>query len=1079
VRRLSERLEALSPGKRAMLEEQLAPRRRTHPPKADLERISRKGVLELSFAQERMWFLHRLEPNGRSYNLSGALRLTGQLKVAALKQCLNEVTRRHEVLRTTFGQEDGRPRLVIRESINIDLDVTDLRSLADPQAGARIEASLEAGRPFDLGTGPLLRARLLRLGDDEYVLLMTMHHIVSDAWSIAILSQEVSALYTAYSSGQPSPLHELAIQYADYANWQRQWLQGEVLQGQLSYWARQLAGAPPALDLPTDRPRPSIQANRGTTHEFRIDGGLTQRLHTLSRLNGTTLFMTLLTAFGILLSRYTGQADIVVGTPIANRTRTETERLIGLFANTLAFRINMFGSLTVRELLGRMKQTALDAYEHQDLPFEKLVAELQTPRDMSRSPLFQVMCALQNAPASPLKLAGLAVERFERCRESAMFDMTLDLTEVGGDLAGIVEFNTDLFDASTIARMAGHLRVLLEAMATGADLPVHSLAMLTEPERHRTVVEWNNTAADYPVGVRLHEQFEVQASQTPEAIAVECASASVTYRELELRANGVAHSLRAHGVGRHALVGLCVERSVEMVVGLLGILKAGAAYLPIDPSLPAGRIAHMLSDGQVQVVLTEEGVCGVLAESKARARVLTIDALGRPSSERLEVPGRGEDLGYVMYTSGSTGTPKGVQVTHRSIVNLLESMCREPGLNKRDRLLSVTTLSFDISGLEIYLPLIVGARVVIADKATAMDAYKLMALMETSTATVMQATPATWRMLLDAGWQGSAHIKVLCGGEGLPQGLSDELCERSSSAWNVYGPTETTIWSSVQRLEERRPVVAGRPIANTHLYVLDERLEVAPSGVIGELYIGGDGLARGYQKREELTAERFVPDPFGWGDRMYRTGDRARWRWDGTIEIVGRVDHQVKLRGFRIELGEIESTLRRHPGVLESLVQVHDASGSGLQLVAYVRPKESIPITELRGYLAEELPAHMMPSAFVLVSDWPLTPHGKIDRRALPTPDVTSRAAADYMGPRDPFEEALSTIWREVLNIPRVGIHDNFFELGGHSLLVTQVVARARRRLNLDLSVRSVFDHPTIADLVRATGGDNTETGEI
>ncbi|HAG82187.1 MAG TPA: non-ribosomal peptide synthetase, partial [Cyanobacteria bacterium UBA12227] len=1042
-----------------------------------IQRISRDGKLTLSFAQQRLWFLSQLEVHNPFYNMAGALRLQGPLNQAALAQSLNEILRRHEVLRTRIRTVDEQPELVISSVTTLPLPVLDLSELptAQQETNAKELIRAEAQQPFDLKSDLMLRVKLLRLGEQEHIALFTLHHIASDGWSIDVLVQELSVLYQAFCNGQSSPLAELPIQYVDFATWQRQWLQGEVLAVQLAYWRQHLDGAPSVLELPTDYLRPAIQTFQGATYTFALSQEQSIALKTLSQQEGSTLFMTLLAAFKTLLYRYTGSEDIVVGSPVANRNRAELEGLIGFFVNTLVLRTDLSGNPTFRELLSRIREVALGAYAHQDLPFEKLVEELQPQRNLSYNPLFQVMFVLQNTPKSEITLSGLTLSAVESDRTTAMFDLTLYMEETDSGLIGTFEYSTDLFEANTIARMAGHLQTLLSGIVTDRDRHLYELPLLPEAETNTLLREWNDTQTDYPLNLCIHELFEAQVERTPDAVAVVFEGQQLTYRELNQRANQLAHYLQQLGVKPEELVGICVERSLEMIVGLLGILKAGGAYVPLDPAYPQERLAFMLSDSQVGIVLTQQPLLESLPHHQAQVLCLDTDweTIRQKSVDNPVHCATSENLAYLIYTSGSTGLPKGVQIPHSAVVNFLTSMARQPGLTSSDIFLAITTLSFDIAALELYLPLITGARVVIASRETATDGKKLIQSLTASGATVMQATPATWRMLLAAGWQGSQELKILCGGEALPRDLAEQLLASGAAVWNLYGPTETTIWSTVYQLEatqlEKSLVPIGHPIANTTIYLLDSFGQPVPIGVPGELYIGGAGVARGYLNRPELTAQRFILHPVG--GRLYQTGDLARYRSDGTLEYLGRTDDQVKLRGFRIELGEIEAVLSQHPAVVQAVVTVREDEPDNQYLTAYVVAQEPLPdlTHELRQFLTQKLPHYMIPSAFVRLETLPLTPNGKVNRRALPAPDSSNDyGQKSFVAPRNPVEETVVGIWVQVLGVESVGIYDNFFELGGHSLLATQLISRLENCFEVELPLRRLFEEPTVAGLAAA-----------
>jgi amino acid adenylation domain-containing protein len=918
----------------------------------------------LSFAQQRLWFIAQLEGASATYNIPRGFHLSGRLNHSALKSALDTSVARHEVLRTSFVLRDGEPSQVIGPAdVGFHLLEQDLSSLADVERQAMIRqvSEGEARQPFDLARGPLIRGQLLCLAQDEYILLVTQHHIISDGWSIGVLVREVSALYTAFSQGLPDPLPRLGIQYADYAAWQRDRLQGEVLQGQVDFWKGHLTGAPELLELPVDRPRPSMQSYAGSSVDVALSKELTVGLHQLAQRHGTTLFTVLLTSWSVLLSKLSGQSEVVIGTLVPNRQRSEIEALIGLFVNTLALRVRLEGNPGVSELLAQIKESTVDAYAHQDIPFEQVVEALQPPRSLSHSPIFQAMLALNNTPDGiEVSLPGLTVCELEQTRIAAHFDLSLSLIDSGGTVAGTLEYASDLFERSSIERMAGYLQVLLEGMVVDDQQRIGELPLLSAVQREQVVVGFNDTAREYPSHRCIHELFEAQVDKTPDAVAVVYEEQQLTYRELNARANQLAHHLIGLGLRPDDRVAICVERSLRMVVGILGILKAGGAYVPLDPGYPAERLLYLLEDSAPIALLTEQALTPTLQASllpvlalDAADLIAEIEHQPKHNPERSAGTLTSRNLAYVIYTSGSTGLPKGVMVEHRNIVNLLISMQKQPGLADDDTLLAVTTLSFDIAGLELYLPLITGAKLVLASREETMDGNKLLGLLIQFHVTVLQATPATWRMLIDSDWAGTSGLKALCGGEALPADLTAQLAPRCAALWNMYGPTETTIWSSIFKVEFESESAAsiGRPIANTTMYVLDSMLQPVPIGVVGEIFIGGDGVARGYHNRPELTAERFVTDPFRPGGRLYRTGDLAKFRPDGNIEYLGRKDFQVKIRGFRIELGEIEAQLVRCPGVREAVVLAREDTPGDKRLVAYVTSDQQTSDEPAKGKL--------------------------------------------------------------------------------------------------------------------------------
>ncbi|MEH2062943.1 MAG: amino acid adenylation domain-containing protein [Nostoc sp.] len=910
---------------------------------------TRNQNLPLSFAQQRLWFLEQFLPDNPLYNLPQSFHLVGQVNLSALEESINEIIRRHEVLRTTFAFLDGQPVQIIAPTLTVTLHRIDLRSLSDSQKDTEIQRLTieECQRSFNLNHGPLVRTTLLQLGAEEYVLLLNIHHIVFDGWSVATFFRELRLLYQAFVNGQPSPLTELPIQYADFALWQRQWLQGKVLSEQLDYWKQQLADLP-ILQLPSDRPRPPIQTYRGTRQPLALSKSLTEKLTQFSQQEGVTLFMTLLAAFQTLLFRYTSSADIQVGSVIANRHYQEIESLIGFFVNTLVLRSDFSDSPTFRQLLKQVREVTLEAYSHQDLPFEKLVEELEPERDLSRHPLFQIGFALQNVPIQALELSGLTINHRLEHNGAAKFDLFLELFETPDGISGWFEYSTDLFDAATISRIGENFQTLVAGIVANPDQKVADLPLLTTTERQQLLVGWNQTQADYPEQSCIHQLFEAQVQRSPDSVAAIFAEQQITYHDLNARANQLARHLQTLGVRPDVLVGICVERSLEMIVAILAILKAGGAYIPLDPAYPQQRLSLMLTDSQLSVLLTQQHLLAQLPKHQAHIVCLDRDwqDIATQNQYNLDISINPDNLAYVIYTSGSTGTPKGVQIMHCSVVNFLHFMGQHLELTEQDILLSVTTLSFDIAVLEIFLPITLGARVVMISREETMDGTELIAKL-TNAVTVMQATPVTWQLLLEAGWQGSKHLKILCGGEALPRKLAKQLQQSCGILWNVYGPTETTIWSATYKVvSEDGQVLIGRPIANTQFYILDSQLQPVSVGMPGELYIGGAGLARGYLNRPALTDARFIPNPFMKAEeysithssqqRLYKTGDLVRYLPDGNIEYLSRIDHQVKIRGFRIELGEIEAVLMQHPLVKTGVVIDREDVPGQQRLVAYV-----------------------------------------------------------------------------------------------------------------------------------------------
>ena len=1039
----------------------------------------------LSFAQQRLWFMDQLSPGGFAYNITGGLRIAGRLDVGALERALGELVRRHEPLRTVFVAVDGQPAQIVNPAGDFHLPVLDLETVPaeDREAEGRRRMTEEGRRPFDLRRGPLFRGHLFRFGGEEHVLQLTIHHIVADGWSLGVLSKEMTVLYRVYVEGGRD-LGPPPARYADVVRRQRERLSGPTLEAQAAYWRERLSPPPPVLELPTDRPRPAIQTFDGAVETLMIPPALVESLQRLGHEHGVTLFMTLLAAFDALLHRYTGVDDIAVGTPIANRTNVETEGVIGLFANTLVLRTDLSGDPTVSTLLRRVRDAALGAYGAQDFPFERLVEMVQPVRDMSHSPLFQVMFILQNIPFEPVELGGLTLSYLEIRTGSAKTDLTLEIWERPEGLKVDLEYNTGLFEAETIRRLGRHLERLLTAFVADPDQRVSRLRLLGEDEWRQIGAEWNATQAAIPDGI-TPGLVETEAARAPDALAACFEGGRLTYRELNARANRLARHLQRQGVGPNVLVGVLVERSLEMLTAVLAVMKAGGAYVPLDPAYPADRLEFMLKDGRISLMLTEETLRDRLAVP-AEVRTICLDR-GAPlvaceAEENLPSAAAPTDLAYVIYTSGSTGRPKGVQITHRSLVNLLSAFRGIVDASPRDVLVAVTTLSFDIAGLELLLPLVTGGQVVIAGRDVAADPAKLMGLLSDAGATIVQATPATWRMLIEAGWQSASGLRVLCGGEALPADLAARLCATGALVWNVYGPTETTIWSTAHRVGDAAgPVPIGRPIANTRTYVLDRLGEPVPIGVPGELYIGGAGVARGYIDRPELTQERFVVDRFSDdpGARLYRTGDIVRYRPDGALEFLGRVDHQVKVRGFRIELGEIEAVLAQHPAVVEAVVVAREDRPGDRYLAAYLRSVGPAPtVAELRAFLKESLPDYMVPSTFTSLPAFPLTPNGKVDRRRLPEPDDRRAVSrAPFLAPRGRIEDAIAAAWRAVLRLDQVGVDDNFFDLGGHSLLLVQVQAKLRSALDRDIAIVEMFQYPTVRSMAAYLSRPTAEAG--
>ncbi len=1055
--------------------------------------VPRDAPLELSFAQQRLWFLAQLDQSSTNYHIPLGWRLKGELDRSAWQRSLDRVLARHEALRSIFVAPEGTPWVeLLPEGAGLPVVEHDLRDRPDADAALLELCREEARTPFDLARGPLIRGRLIRLSDQEQVLLLTQHHIVSDGWSLGVLARELSQLYRAFVAGEDDPLPPLAIQYPDYAVWQRRWLSGERLQSQAQYWRNTLSGAPARLALPTDRPRPAQQSFAGASVAVVIDAELTRGLRRLSQQHGTTLFMTVLAAWAAVLSRLSGQDDLVIGVPSANRGRREVEELIGCFVNTLALRLDLSGAPSVAELLARTRRTALGAQEHQDLPFEQVVEIVQPPRRLDHTPLFQVMLAWQNNAAPAFDLPGLRVEAAADGFDQVKFDLELNLCEHGEVIAGTLGYATALFDQATIERQRGYLLALLRAMVADARQAVGRIELLAADERAYLLEELNRTAAPYPEQQCIHELFEAQVRRTPDAVAVVDQDQRVSYGELNARANQLAHHLIGRGVRPDQPVAICLARGVAMVVGLLAILKAGGAYLPLDPAYPSARLHQVLEDAAPQLLLAD--AAGRSALGSEALRDLTVVDLATPTPEWAHLPASDPDpralgltsrhLAYVIYTSGSTGTPKGAQNEHRAIVNRLIWMQSAYGLKATDVVLQKTPFGFDVSAWEFFWTLLEGATLVLAPPGAHRDPAALVDLIIGERITTVHFVPSMLVSFMDAkGVDRCTSLRrVLCSGEALPAASVHQV--RRLLPWtglhNLYGPTEAAIdvtaWSCPDEFDGAI-VPIGRPIANTRVYLLDGDGAPVPFGAVGELYIGGAGVARGYLNRPELTAERFIASPFVDGDRLYRTGDLARYLPDGNLEFLGRNDDQVKIRGFRIEPGEIAARLAEHPWVREAVVVAHQDGTGEPRLVAYlVAAAEHAAEADgadlagaLRAHLSARLPDYMVPSAFVPLAALPLTPNGKLDRKALPAPADEAYARAVYEPPQGEIETALAELWAELLGVERVGRHDHFFALGGHSLVAVRLIERLRRR-SLGVDVQTLFATPVLADLAASLG---------
>ncbi|MBK1986127.1 amino acid adenylation domain-containing protein [Sphaerospermopsis aphanizomenoides BCCUSP55] len=1051
-----------------------------------IEPRQQRENLPLSFAQQRLWFLDQLEPNSTAYNLVYSWEIQGALNIHALEQSIAEIIQRHEVLHTNFVAVDGQPTQIIHQH-EFNLSIIDLQSLSDEQRAIETVkiAKQAAETPFNLAEDFLFRVKLLQLSAEKYLLLFNIHHIIFDGWSFGVLFEELQALYPAYCAGIISPLLPLLIQYADFTLWQRKWLNGAVLEAQLNYWKQQLGGNLPILELPTDRPRPRVQTYAGATKSFVLSSELTANITFLAQQEGVTLFMTLLTAFKVLLCRYSRQEDVIVGTPIAGRNRREIEGLMGFFVNTLALRTDLSDHPSFRELLSRVRQVCLEAYTNQDVPFEQLVEVLQPERNLSHTPIFQVMFALQNAPMGELQLPNLSVKGLEPLVQTAKFDLTVSMEERNGKLIGEWEYNTDLFDAATIERMMENFQILLSGILTNPEQSIWQLPLLTAGEKHQLLVEWNQNIVIFPNNKCIHQLFEEQVEKTPDAVAVIFANEEITYQELNQRANQLANYLQTLGVGADQLVGLCLEPSLARIIGLLAILKAGGVYLPLDAVYPQERLRFMIEDSQVSILLTQESLANKFLINSLQ--VVNLDAdwekISTASINNLQSCVTGENLAYIIYTSGSTGTPKGVLISHQAIAHHCQNIIAHYQINPSDRILQFASLSFDVSLEQILPTLSVGATLILVDAKSLTPAEFHQKLIDYRL-TVIDIPPVyltQWLQFLDENTVLTPINQlrlVICGGEALPPAtlkLWHNSLLTGVRLINAYGPTETTITAitftvpqDITTIEFDSNIPIGRPLPNRKVYILDSHKNLVPIGVFGELYIGGEGLAQGYLNRPELTNDKFLTNPFD-NSTLYKTGDLVRYLPDGNILFLGRIDNQVKIRGFRIELGEIEAFLNQHPNLTAATVITREDIPGDKKLVAYIILKThqnslSETSNQLRQFLQQKLPDYMIPAAFVVLESFPVTANGKIDYRAFPAPDFSANQN-NYVAAKTPTEEILANIWSQVLKVENIGMNDNFFELGGHSLLATQVTSRIRQKLNQEIPLSLLFAFPTISQL--------------
>jgi amino acid adenylation domain-containing protein len=1059
---------------RAALEKVLSERRKGAPHRKAIPLRETSSPCPLSDGQTGIWFQEQIAPGMRAYHEGDAARLEGPLDIDVLEEAINVLVERHESLRTLIQVVDGAPVQVVLDSWRLPITLVDLTDLPPLEQQTEVQRELveEPRRAYRLDQAPGVRAMLLRLGPDVHIFMLSLHHLICDGWSLGVLFRELGDLYRAGVQRKPHALCRMDLQYGDYAAWQHGRVESGSLAGDLDFWKHYLAGVPAAIDLPIKATRPKEFSYNGKRHIHSIGRATLERLRQLGQREETSLFMVLTAAFKALLYRYTNQKDIVIGVPIANREQPELLSLVGFLIDFQALRTDLSGNPTFRTLLQRVNQGLFEVDAHRAIPFHKVVEALQPKRDLSRTPLYQVMLVWKDRHVQMqfMDLEGLKVSYVPFHAHAAKTDLTMWLTDVGDDLWVEVEYCAELFSAEMIQRLTGHFQTLLAGVVADPDCRISELPLLSETERRKLLVDWNRTEMEYPRDIPLAALVEEQAARAPDSTAVVFGEQSLTYRELNKRANQLARELVRHGAGPDALVGIFVERSLDMMVALLAVAKSGAGYLPLDTCVPAARLLHMIEDSGLRVLVTHSNLQSELP--RFLGGIVTVDDVKWHANrwENLDVAVKPEQVAYAIYTSGSTGRPKCVEVSYRSLLNLLWSVRDWLNFKASDRLLAVSSISFDIAGADIWLPWVVGATTILAGREAAAEGMQLRNLIERHDITFMQATPVTWRLLLGAGWRGKPNMRIVCTGEAMPRDLAAELVPMVRTMWNLYGPTETTIWSTGYLVEDgEAPVLIGRPVGNTKCYILDEQRQPVPIGSIGELCIAGDGLARGYRNRPELTEEKFVPNPLSRepGARMYRTGDLARYRPDGNIECLGRLDHQVKIRGFRIELGEIEAALAQCPGVAQSAVLAREDCPGDKRLVAYLVPQADteLSVSALRTALQGRLPDYMVPMAFVALASLPLTPNGKLDRKALPAPDPR-RLELDqaYEAPRTPIEKQLAAIWAHVLGLETIGIHDNFFELGGHSLLATRVIARVREEFNVNVPLRALFDAPRLAE---------------
>jgi surfactin family lipopeptide synthetase A len=1025
----------------------------------------------LSSPQERFWFLNNLEPDNSAYNVCRLFTLEGYLNTNLLEQSVNEIIKRHEILRTSFESIDGVPVQEIYPALNYKIDINDLTHLDANEKENELKrlAEKECAKTFQLSNLPLFKVKLYKLSDYDHALLIIMHHIITDGWSLGILYTELNTFYGRLQNNEKLEAAPLEVQYKDFASKQKILLTEESAQRKLNFWKDSLKGSLPIIELPTDKSRPAIPTSNGSRFYFSIPEEILLRLKDLAKQSGCTTYMTVLSAIKVLIYRYTGVHDVIIGSPYANRTDEKLHNLLGVFINMISIRSDLSGNPTFKDVLKRVRKNAFAAYVNQDYPFEQLVKEIHPKRDPLHHPIFQIM--LQYSEAQILELPGIKIKQLPIDTGKAQLDFSIYMWEWKHELEGYIEFNTDLYLPQTMERFITHFTQLLQNLIQNSEAQIDEVDFIPDDEKNILLNKWNNTSKNYPKNLTLHNLFEMTAKEFGSKVAIEDEHSSITYSELNTRSSRLAKYLLSLNVSIETLIGISTDRSIEMVVALLGILKAGCAYIPLDPSYPPARIKYMIENSGISLLITQD-----MLKEKFKdfdGNIINLDEKWTIINEQNEAAPQAnvnsENLAYILYTSGSTGKPNGVMIQHSSIINFLFSMKDNPGISGEDVLFSVTSLSFDISVLEIFLPLISGAKLILADKETTLDSNKMLRKIVEKKSTIMQATPATWKLLLESKWETKLGLKILCGGEPLPLSLAKRLLEKEDELWNLYGPTETTIWSSIKKIEENdEDILIGPPIDNTQFFVLDKNMNVVPSGIPGELYIGGDGLARGYFNNTTLTDERFINNPLGFGsNKIYKTGDQVKLLDNGCLEFLGRLDNQIKIRGYRIELGEIESVISSHPSVKDAVAAVKDID-SDKKLIAYVIPNNVEVFSDkiVQKYLSQLLPDYMIPTIFVTLSQFPLTPNGKIDRNNLPLPNINFNGNGHSdKSPSNPVEAELIKIWSDVLGITNIGVKDDFFDLGGHSLLAAELFSKINNKFKKELPISILFSSSTIESM--------------